>query len=38
MEKRKLDGKINGKVCKDLCREGKVSSDRLLRFVRAQVD
>ena len=38
MEKRKVDGKINGEVCKDLCKRRKVSSDRLLKFVRAPVD
>ena len=36
-KKERAEGKINGRDYKDLHRKGKVSLDRLLRFVKAQV-
>ena len=36
-KKERAEGKINGRDYKDLRRKGKVSSDRLLRFVKARV-
>ena len=36
-KKERAEGKINGRDYKDLCRKGKVSSDRLMRFMKARV-